>query len=403
MVLPGVLVLAPRREFGYLERDQLRTLGVSAHSFFSEEILEGDPKDLSDCKAQCVLSLLMLLANREDRVALRTWCGFGSNNLNANAWAKLREYCEKQDLAPWDTLERLQSGTIAIAYTKPLVERFRLLNIELARLENLRGENLISAVFPADQEWADPFVELKSVIGDEEFGAKDLVALIQRNATQPELPTDVDYVRVMSLHKSKGLTADMVVVVGCLEGLVPFIDWEDSQVEQTRSLEEQRRLFYVAITRARKTLVLSSVTLLPTKSAYRMRARLGRTRGPSSIHNDSRFVGELDQSASSFSRRRFLKSDDFVKQMARKQKLELTWIGKENRPRLEPRILLEGSALSYHAPHRLTENDIFDNRLIFGDNLLALKALEQECTGKIKGSYIDPPYNTGAAFEQYSR
>jgi len=70
----------------------------------------------------------------------------------------------------------------------------------------------------------------------------------------------------------------------------------------------------------------------------------------------------------------------------RKQKLELTWIGKENRPRLEPcrqahgapRILLEDPSRSYHAPHRVHENDIFDNRLIFGDNLLALKALEWE-------------------------
>jgi len=87
--------------------------------------------------------------------------------------------------------------------------------------------------------------------------------------------------------------------------------------------------------------------------------------------------------------------------MAGKQKLELTWIGKENRPRLEPRILLEDPAKSYHAPHRVSENDIFDNRLIFGDNLLALKALEQEFTGKVKCVCIDPPYNTGSAFTHY--
>jgi adenine-specific DNA-methyltransferase len=84
-----------------------------------------------------------------------------------------------------------------------------------------------------------------------------------------------------------------------------------------------------------------------------------------------------------------------------KTKLELTWIGKENRPRLEPRILLEDREKSYHAPHRVSEKDIFDNRLIFGDNLLALKALEQEFTGMIKCIYIDPPYNTGSAFTHY--
>ncbi len=84
-----------------------------------------------------------------------------------------------------------------------------------------------------------------------------------------------------------------------------------------------------------------------------------------------------------------------------KQKLELTWIGKEKRPRLEPRILLEDKEKSYHAKHRVTDNDSFDNRLIFGDNLLALKALEQEFTGKIKCVFIDPPYNTGSAFQHY--
>ncbi len=84
-----------------------------------------------------------------------------------------------------------------------------------------------------------------------------------------------------------------------------------------------------------------------------------------------------------------------------KTKLELTWIGKENRPRLEPRILLEDTVKSYHAPHRVTQHDLFDNRLIFGDNLLALKALEQECAAKIKCIFIDPPYNTGSAFTHY--
>ena len=87
--------------------------------------------------------------------------------------------------------------------------------------------------------------------------------------------------------------------------------------------------------------------------------------------------------------------------MSKKQKLELTWVGKENRPRLEPRILLEDPEQSYHAAHRVGEDDIFDNRLIFGDNLLALKALEQEFAGKIKCVFIDPPYNTGSAFEHY--
>ncbi|HHM05303.1 MAG TPA: site-specific DNA-methyltransferase [Gammaproteobacteria bacterium] len=117
--------------------------------------------------------------------------------------------------------------------------------------------------------------------------------------------------------------------------------------------------------------------------------------------------------------------------MSKKQKLELTWIGKDKRPKLEPRILLEDWEKSYHAKFRRyppspptplppagegsdspspsggrgvgerERTDIFDNRLIFGDNLLALKALEQEFAGKVKCVFIDPPYNTGSAFTHY--
>lgn len=84
----------------------------------------------------------------------------------------------------------------------------------------------------------------------------------------------------------------------------------------------------------------------------------------------------------------------------KKQKLELTWIGKDDRPKLEPRILIEDPAMSYHAKER-RDGDIFDNMLIQGDNLLALKALESEYLGIIKCICIDPPYNTGNAFEHY--
>ncbi|AWB47886.1 site-specific DNA-methyltransferase [Gemmobacter aquarius] len=88
--------------------------------------------------------------------------------------------------------------------------------------------------------------------------------------------------------------------------------------------------------------------------------------------------------------------------MAAKTKLELTWIGKDIRPRLEPRILIEEPEFSYHAKAR-REGDSFENLLIHGDNLLALKALETDpaVRGKVKCIFIDPPYNTGSAFEHY--
>ncbi|PZU92795.1 MAG: site-specific DNA-methyltransferase [Chelatococcus sp.] len=86
--------------------------------------------------------------------------------------------------------------------------------------------------------------------------------------------------------------------------------------------------------------------------------------------------------------------------MSRSKKLELTWVGKDEEPRLEPRILIEDVGMSYCAAARAA-GDFFDNRLIQGDNLLALKALEAEFSGKVNCIFIDPPYNTGSAFEYY--
>jgi adenine-specific DNA-methyltransferase len=87
--------------------------------------------------------------------------------------------------------------------------------------------------------------------------------------------------------------------------------------------------------------------------------------------------------------------------MTSKPRLELNWIGKESQPRIEPRILIEEPTNSFHASQRAKESDVFDNRLVFGDNLLALKALEVEFAGQVKCVYIDPPFNTQQALAHY--
>lgn len=86
--------------------------------------------------------------------------------------------------------------------------------------------------------------------------------------------------------------------------------------------------------------------------------------------------------------------------MSRKQKLELTWVGKDDRPRLEPRILVEQPEYSHHSAIQ-SPGDHFDNVLIQGDNLLALKAIDIARSGKVQCAFIDPPYNTGSAFTHY--
>lgn len=287
-VAPGrVLVLAPRRQFGYAVRDALNSVGIHAHSFFHEQAL--DKED-----SQEAFTLLTLLANPDDRVALRCWCGFGSPSLRSSAWNRLRSHCSANRESPQTALERLASDDLAIPHTKPLVERFRELRRRLDALGTAQGQALVDTVFPPDDDWTRPLRSLASTIEGDEFDAPQLREGLGSSITQPELPTDVDYVRVMSLHKSKGLTADLVVVVGCMEGLIPSqYDPRSSVLTEDQFLHEQRRLFYVAVTRTRRVLILSSVTQLPRDLAHRMQAQV---RGQSWAYVRtiaSRFLGEL--------------------------------------------------------------------------------------------------------------
>jgi superfamily I DNA/RNA helicase len=276
-VEPGkVLILAPRRQLGYAVRNALNSLGTSAHSFFNEEVFEGSPKNMTESVAQKTFTLLTLLANPDDIVALRCWCGYCSSSLRSGAWARIRQHCENTNLSPRNVLQQLSTGTLTIPNARELINRYRELETRLAALNGLQGQDLIDTLFPYGEEWATSFRLYAQIEGEDDCDAPTLLERIKSKIIQPELPTDVEYIRVMSLHKSKGLTADMVIVLGCIAGMIPSIIPQGlTPLGQQRFIEEQRRLFFVALTRTRQTLVLSSILILPRDLAYRMRVSLG--------------------------------------------------------------------------------------------------------------------------------
>jgi DNA helicase-2/ATP-dependent DNA helicase PcrA len=292
-VKPGrVLILAPRRRLGYGVRDLLETKGVKAHSFFQEQALDGDSSVLTKSRTQQAFTLLTLAVNRKDSVALRCWCGFGSPNLREKAWKRIRALCTEDGLALSVALNCIQSGKLKIIAGSRIIERLNELDDRLQELAALRGDELFDALFPDN----DPdFNQIRAINTgpDSDANAEQLLDRLRAFITQPELPTDVDFVRVMSLHKSKGLTADLVIVMGCIEGLIPNLPKASSEAEHRQILEEQRRLFYVSITRARKMLVLSSVTRLPLKEAYKMGLQVRRRQGHYAETITTRFIDEL--------------------------------------------------------------------------------------------------------------
>lgn len=289
----GILVLATSRKFGYGIRDELNTLGIRALSFFREQALDGNPKDPERSRQQEAMTLLELASNPTDAVALRSWCGFGSPSLRSAAWTRIVDCSKQNRLSIQAVLDGICEGQINLAYVSPIRDRMLGLRRRLERLEGLTGQDLVDELFPDDAAFQD----LRELAAEapEECSASVLLDTMRTGITQPELPTDVDYIRVMSLHKSKGLTADIVIVAGCVEGLLPRIDPKLSQAEQDAELREQRRLFYVALTRTRQTLILSSVTRMSRQDAHSLGIEISGD-GWFASTITSRFIDELGPS-----------------------------------------------------------------------------------------------------------
>lgn len=271
---PGqILILCARRQYGQRILLKLHERKIQAFSYFDEEELGGNPKKIEESYAQQAFTILTLLAKEQDNVALRTWLGYGHTNLRNKEYARLRDYCARTGVSTFEALNSIIQGSLDIPYMVGLVERFRELLKILCRLKTLNFSQAFDSLFPPGEQWTEPFREMYNLALTE--GPLDFLGvydLFLTNLTQPELPSNVSFVRIMSLYKSKGLTADHVFVLGCIEGLVPSYPRDELPPEAERRFhEEQRRLFYVAITRARHTLVLSSTSTVPRPFARQMR------------------------------------------------------------------------------------------------------------------------------------
>ena len=287
-----VLVLATRRLIGNRIRDELIGMSHPAQSFFTED-------SLAKQSAQEGFCLLRLLVHPDDTTSLRAWLGIDSSDLRSSTYHRVRSAARQAGIGVRDYLDGIVNGSIRAARNSGnIVNRFKDLTARLKSISGLYGTVLIDQIWPAgDPECAD-VRGFAITLASSSPNNPELLDNLTEIITQPDLPGVNDgIIRIMSLQKSKGLTARCVVVAGCMDGVFPLLRASYSQSERQQAHEEQRRLFYVALTRTTETLIISSAATGPYRDVVSMGISPTRiVRGVSNIHS-SPFLSELGSSA----------------------------------------------------------------------------------------------------------
>lgn len=297
-----ILILAQSRAIGTPLYEALLANGVPIKSYYAES-------ELGTVDAQRAFAILKLFVNRDDRVALRWLMGIGSNDWHASGYGRIREHCENSGASPWELMNQLESGAIRLPYTGGIVASFRNIFHALEELEALPDlTSVVNRLFPDGQETTRDIRDLALSILNE-IDDDDRTALVRELSvaiSQPEIPLEIETVRIMSLHKSKGLSSPVTIIAGCVQGLLPRApENRATPAEQLQYLEEQRRLFYVGITRVKAapqvnkpgTLVLTYSQEMPVRDALAAGITPARQRyGVARLHA-SQFIRELGPAA----------------------------------------------------------------------------------------------------------
>ena len=289
-----IIVLAQRATFAGPIFDRLRAQGVPTKSYYAET-------ELDTMEARERFAILKLLLNNEDRVALRWLLGRGHSSWRASQYARLLQRVQQDGTSPWATLTKMSAHEINIPHTAALVERFEVIRDEIAALGATTDlDQFIQLWLPADPN-TELLREAVAAARQDVDTTAELFDALYAAITQPEIPLEVSEVRVMSLHKSKGLNSPFVFIVGCVEGLMPARpDPEMTPAERQAKLHEDRRLFYVGITRVKADppnrvgyLALTYPRTMDAAAAYRSQISPVAVAGGTAQLQASRFIAEM--------------------------------------------------------------------------------------------------------------
>lgn len=300
-----VLVLTPRRLIAFRIRDELIKKGINAKSYFRESALSS--KDLNYS-----FSLLTMLANPQDLVALRYLLGFGAANYRSPSYKKLTQYCKENNMDLFDALEKCSAGSLFIPGISSILKQYEIIKSKLHSLISAAHDNIDDFInilandIPENNDFRSILseaIETSHIDRESDIHGwlHEIYAYSVEKISFPDDTNEQDHIRIMSLHASKGLSAKYVIVMSTIDEFIPSIDTK-SDIDIDMQIEEQRRLFYVAITRCKSSkngfpgkLIISSFSRLPGAEAL----HLNIIANPNYIRtvSASRFIRDFENTA----------------------------------------------------------------------------------------------------------
>lgn len=285
LIEPGdILILSPRRIIGYQLRDYLLAENIPVKSYFRESTIK-------KAEVQKAFSLINFLSEPDDCIALRYLLGVGSSSFRAASYKKLVSEAIKRKCTVREILDLILKKKVVVKGVAALLKHYTKILEDVIAIKDLlktSPETLFEERFITRDELEIDFYELNQIYQDiiAELGideAKDegtqqewiktVFNKMQELVTNPEIPDNIDHVRIMSLHSSKGLSNKMVIMCSMIDELIPYLNKDMTEDEVEHNIQEQRRLFYVATTRCKgdssysgKLIVSSFTRIFGTKA-----------------------------------------------------------------------------------------------------------------------------------------
>lgn len=257
-----IFVAVPNGVWGRALAKVLRANRINACEVTSHHALRGDPRYLEKSRDMQAYTRLNLVADPEDVVAWRSWCGFGDYLTNSNHWFRLEKYAQEAKIGILEALQRasLLTGEELFAGANVLVDRYKS---GLSFIENARGKQgfaLANVCSPVSGEQSPAgFMSLIDPVG----GYESATELLERANERMELRFgDDDAVRIGLMEMSCGMEFDTVIFAGAVEGFYPALETMGSKFDDERIGEirrQERREWYAAMTKARYAFICSTV------------------------------------------------------------------------------------------------------------------------------------------------